>query len=32
MSTTTRSNAMAAFMHRVKELLPAEGYLLDAHP
>ena len=32
MNTTTRSDAMAAFAHRVKELLPAEVYLLDAHP
>lgn len=32
MSTTTRSAAIEAFAHRVKEVLPAEVYLLDAHP
>jgi len=32
MSTTTRSDALRAFTHRIQEILPAEVYLLDAHP
>jgi hypothetical protein len=32
MSTTTRSDALRAFAHRVRDVLPAEVYLLDAHP
>ena len=32
MSTTTRSDALLTLAHRVKEVLPAEVYLLDAHP
>ena len=32
MSTTTRSDAIRALAHRVKDVLPAEVYLLDAHP
>ena len=32
MSTTARSDAIRAFAHRVKEVLPAEVYLLNAHP
>ena len=32
MSTTTRSDATRSFAHRVRETLPAEVYLLDAHP
>jgi hypothetical protein len=32
LSTKARSNAIEAFTHRVKEVLPAEVYLLDTHP
>jgi len=32
MKTTTRSDAIRALAHQVKEMLPAEVYLLDAHP
>ena len=32
MSTTTRSDALRAFAHWGKEVLPAEVDLLDAHP
>ena len=32
MSTTTRSDAIRALAHRVKDVLPAKVYLLDAHP
>jgi hypothetical protein len=32
MSTTTHSDAIRAFAHRVKEVLPANVYLLNAHP
>lgn len=32
MSTTTRSDAIRALAHRVKDVLPAEVYLLNAHP
>lgn len=32
MSTKTRSDVIEAFAHRVKEVLPAEVYLLDTHP
>jgi hypothetical protein len=32
MSTTTRSDALRALAHRVKDMLPAEVDLLDAHP
>ena len=32
MSTTTRSDAVEMFAHRVKEVLPSDVYLLDTHP
>jgi hypothetical protein len=32
MSTKTRPDAMEAFVRRVKDLLPADVYLLDTHP
>lgn len=32
MDTTTRSDALDMFVHRMQQVLPAEVYLLDAHP
>lgn len=32
MGTTTRSDVIRSLVYRVREILPAEVYLLDAHP